>query len=114
MDNNSRKDLISQYKEREMTGGVYQIKNTTSGRLYLDATTDIASIRNRFEFSVKTGSCVYMKLQKDWAEHGAGSFTFETLEELKKTDTQTSASFKADVELLKSMWLEKMSGKDLY
>ena len=114
MEGNARKDLKSQYKDKEMIGGVYQIRNTKNGKLFLDAATDINSIKNRFEFSVKTGSCVNMKLQKDWAEQGAGIFAFDVLEEIKKTEAQSNAGFKADVELLREMWLEKLSGEDFY
>ena len=112
--NNVKKELQSQYKDRETIGGVYLIRNTMNNKLLLDATADLNSIKNRFEFSVKTGSCVYMKLQKDWVAQGSGQFVFEVLEELKKADTQTDASFKADIDLLKEIWLEKLSKEDFY
>lgn len=114
MESNDRKALSTQYKDREVIGGVYLIRNRQSNRLLVDSTADLSSIKNRFEFSVKTDSCVYMKLQKDWAELGGGSFSLEILEELRKNDSQTSAAFKADVDLLKEMWLEKLSGEDFY
>ena len=109
-----RKELQSQYKEREIVGGVYLVRNKLSNKLLLDAAADIQASKNRFEFSQKTGSCVYVKLQKDWLELGSSQFAFEVLEELKKSDTQTLAEFKADVELLKEMWREKLSGEDFY
>ena len=111
---NQKKELLSQYRERELIGGVYLIRNTEKNKLLIEATVDLNSIRNRFEFAKKTGSCVYMKLQKDWDEQGNGKFVFEALEELKKAETQTDAEFKADIELLKGLWLEKLSSEDLY
>lgn len=117
MENNgaSRKDLIRQYKERQKIGGVYLIRNTLNGKLLLDATTDLQGIRNRFEFARKTGSCVDLKLQADWDKQGGGgAFAFETLEELEKGEAQTEAGFKADIQLLKEMWLEKLGGGDFY
>ena len=113
-DIDSKKELQSQYKEREVTGGVYVIRNTLNNKLLCEISLELSSTRNRFEFSLKTGSCVSMKLQKDWAKQGSGQFVFEVLEELKKGDTQTDAQFKADLELLKEIWLEKLSNEEFY
>ena len=38
----------------------------------------------------------------------------EVLEELQKGDLQTDAEFKDDLVLLKSIWLDKLAGQDLY
>ena len=109
-----KKELQSQYSGREVTGGVYLIRNTVNNRILVNAATDLQSSRNRFDFAQKTGSCIDMKLQKDWAEHGSAAFAFEVLDELKKGETQTDAEFKADVSLLKEIRLEKMSEEDQY
>ena len=113
-DNKSKKELQGIYKEREIIGGVFSIRNTMNDKLFLDATTDLRGIKNRFEFSQKTGSCTHMKLQSDWNKYGGDIFVFEVLEELIKSSMQTNDEFKADVNLLKAMWLEKLSGKDFY
>jgi len=110
----SKKELQAQYKEREIVGGVYVIKNTLSNKILLKAATNLQGSKNRFEFSQKTGSCVDMKLQKDWNKDGGEQFVFEVLEELKKGETQTSKEFKDDIDVLKEIWLEKLSDKDLY
>ena len=113
-DNITKKELASQYKEREVVGGVCVIRNNKNNKILLETATDLQGSRNRFEFAKKTGSCVNLKLQRDWDEHGAPSFTFEVLEEIKKTDAQNSKEFKADVEALKEMWLEKLTDEVFY
>jgi hypothetical protein len=113
-DNNTKKEIIAQYKKREIIGGVYAIKNTLNNKLLLGAVTDLQGTVNRFEFSKKTGSCVDLKLQNDWNTQGGERFVFEILEELKKGETQTEAEFKADIDALKEMWLENLAGRDLY
>jgi hypothetical protein len=80
----------------------------------VDAAVDLQGGKNRFEFSQKTGSCVYIKMQKDWTGQNGNQFVFEVLEEMKKGESQTRAEFKADIDLLKEMWLEKLSGEDMY
>ena len=110
----SKKELQEAYKEREIVGGVFVIKNTLNNKLFLEATTDLNGAKNRFEFSQKTGSCTHMKLQGDWNKQGGGQFAFEVLEELVRSDSQTQDEFRADVNLLKELWLEKLSGRELY
>lgn len=113
-DRKSKKELKVQYKEREIVGGVYMIKNTLNGRILLKADTDLRGSKNRYDFSQKTGSCVDMILQADWNKEGGGIFVFEVLEELKKGETQTAHEFETDVNFLKEIWLDKLSDRDFY
>ncbi len=109
-----KKELKAQYKERQVIGGVFVIRNTATDKLFLDATTDLQGSKNRFAFAQQTGSCIDLKLQSDWAKQGAAAFALEVLEELEKSETQTSAEFSADVKCLKELWAEKLADKDLY
>ena len=110
----SKKELQAQYREREIIGGVCAIRNTQNNKILLEATVNLHSSKNRFEFSQKTGSCVYLKLQNDWNEQGGDTFVFEILEELKKSDTQSERDFKADVDLLLEIWRDKLLGTVFY
>lgn len=110
----TRREKKTQYKERKKTGGVFVIRNTAAGKALLLAAADLQGSRNRFEFAQKTGSCVDLKLQKDWAEQGGNAFAFEVLEELEKGETQTDAEFSKDIALLKEIWQEKLAGERLY
>lgn len=110
----SRKELQAQYREREVIGGVFAIRNLANGKLLVGTTADLPGSKNRFEFSQKTNSCTYLKLQSDWDRYGSEQFAFVVLEELKKGEMQTDEEFKADIDVLRDMWLEKLSGSDLY
>ncbi len=109
-----KKELKAQYKERKVIGGVFVIKNTATGKLFLDSTTDLQGSKNRFAFAQQTGSCVDLKLQSDWARYGKDAFALEVMEELVKSGTQTTSEFSADIKVLKDMWAEKLAGKELY
>ena len=113
-DKQTKKEIITEYKNREFIGGVYAIRNTLSNRLLVGASTDLQGIRNRFEFSQKTDSCVDMKLQSDWKQFGGSQFCFEVLDELKKSETQTMDEFQADIAALKEIWLDELAGHVLY
>jgi len=114
MDSSDKKKLQLQYKSKETIGGVFLIRNTTNNKILLDAATNLSSRKNRFEFSQKTGSCVEMKLQGDWSAQEGRQFVFEVLEELEKGKTQTNEEFKADIDFLKEIWLDKLSNEDFY
>ena len=115
MDKQSKKDLQAQYKEREIVGGVFIIKNTLKNKVYLDATLNLSAAKNRFELTSTMGSGVLNpKLQKDWSEQSGEGFVMEILDELKKSDTQTEDEFKADIKIIKQMWEEKLSGEVMY
>jgi len=112
--NTSRKELIQQYKERKVIGGVYIVRNTVNKKLFLASTTDLPGSKNRFEFAQNTGICVDLKLKKDWDAQNGGGFVFEALDEIEKGGTQTEAEFKADMKLLKEIWLEKLADETFY
>lgn len=114
MDNMKKEELRSQYKEREVIGGVYVIKNKMNNKLILLSALDIKSAKNRFQFVQSTGSCIHPKLQSDWLEYGSKAFEMNVLEELKKRDTQTQEEFKLDIDLLMEIWLEKLSDESFY
>jgi len=105
-----KKELKNQYKSRVKIGGVYVIKNVLLNKWYVDATPDLAAAKNRFKFF---GS-MHMKVERDYKAQNGEGFVFEVLEELEKGETQSDKEFKADLTVLKDMWLEKLSGQELY
>ena len=105
-----KKDAISQYKNRTQTGGVFAIKNTVLNKWHVDSTADIKAAQNRFAFFGST----HMKIAQDYAAQKGEGFVFEVLEALQKGELQTDREFKDDLALLKSIWLEKLAGQDMY
>ncbi|MBN2260624.1 MAG: GIY-YIG nuclease family protein [Clostridiales bacterium] len=110
----SRKEMAAEYKGKLTTGGVYAIKNTKNDKLLLDCTTDIVSMKNRFEFIKKTDTVFSMKLQEDWKKYGKEVFEFVIIEEIEQNEKQTKIEYKKDVELLKEIWVENMKENELY
>ena len=110
----NRKDMILEYKERPITGGVYKITNIANRKYILVADIDLQSAKNRFDFSVKYDSVVLLKLAKDWKEYGGNQFTFEILEEIEMKDSQGRKDFKEDLKILKNMWSERYDSTKSY
>lgn len=81
-----RKAAISAYKERKSVAGVYALRCTPSGEVWVGATLNLDKIWNRIAFSLTTGADPHRALQAAWSAHGKAGFTFETLERLEAED----------------------------
>jgi hypothetical protein len=112
MDKLSKKALKEQYKNRSVSGGVYFIKCSEGGLIWLRATMDLQGAKNRFIFSKSMDSCPENSMREAWLQFGADAFSFEVAEEIMKKDTQTEAEFSEDVNVLLEMWQEKEKGGD--
>ncbi len=114
MDKAQRKKLISDYKERPVTGGVFLIVNDVTGRVLLLAERDLQGSRNKFQFAQSTNLCAYGKLGEDWRKYGPEAFRFELLEELEKKPEQTPREFQEDLDTLAQLWREKLAEREFY
>lgn len=109
-----RREISRAYKERRQRGGVYTITNTQSGRYLLGHTADLASLRNHFQFAVKTGSAVHPRLRQDWAALGGVAFSLDVLEELEQGPEQSQADFMADLTALEQLCRDRLDADKAY
>lgn len=114
VEKNNRKELARAYRERKIVGGVYAIKNTANEKVLLAWDTDLQGSRNKFDFSVMTGSCPSMKLQKDWQSFGKDTFVFEVVEELEKKSEQTEREFCEDLMTLEELCRDRFDENLIY
>ncbi|MFA5528879.1 MAG: GIY-YIG nuclease family protein [Peptostreptococcales bacterium] len=103
----NRKEMVSEYKERTIVGGIYAIRNNLNNKTLLLSATDLHGCKNRFEFCQKLNNCTYIKLQQDWQKHGNSIFAFEILDQLEKKENQTEKQFKEEIKILYEIWKEK-------
>ncbi|MEP1152121.1 MAG: GIY-YIG nuclease family protein [Balneola sp.] len=109
----TRKELKEQYKQMEAPMGVFQIKNTSNGKVFIDHSTDLKSKWNRHTMELKFGSHKSKSLQKDWNEFGEGNFIFEVLSELERKDEE-NIDYNKELETLQELILEELSKDRLY
>lgn len=95
------------YKQNRPDMGVYQIRNTANGRIYVGSTTNLEGIRNSRLFQLRMGKVVFSReLQKDLDRFGAESFEFSVLEVLENAETGTKSD--RSLASLYVRWLEKL------
>lgn len=88
--------------------GVFQIRNTASGKIFVGSTLDLTAMFNRIRFQLFAGSHPNKALETDWRQLGSGKFAFEVLEEVAPRDDQ-SYDYSTDLEALEDLWLAKLA-----
>jgi hypothetical protein len=82
--NADRKAIKREYKESYRPAGVFQLRNTANGRIFVGSSPNLPAIFNRLRLQLEAGNYVMLpELQREWQAFGAGAFVFETLEELE-------------------------------
>ena len=103
----TRKELINEYKQMKFRMGVFQIRNTVNGKVFIESTPNLDAVWNRHHFELNFGSHRNKALQAEWKEFGAENFVYEILSELKQEDDNT-ANHQKELKLLEAMFIEEL------
>jgi len=103
---NRKQELKQLYKEVKTEAGVYQIRNTQNGKVWIEATNNLKTMNGK-QFMLKHGSHTSKALQKEWEQYGEEAFVFEVLEVLKKKNEPYFDVADA-LEKLEDKWLDKL------
>ncbi len=96
-----------EYKLSHRPMGVFQIRNLTNDKVFVDSSLNIPGKINRHRFTLNAGSFKSRSLQKDWNELGEASFEFETLAPVAPR-SDLNYDYAADVQFLEDLWLERL------
>jgi group I intron endonuclease len=102
-----RADLRRAYKETPRQAGIFQIKNTQSGKILLGSSTNLHGPLNKHRFMLSIGKHDNAALQSDWKQYGAAAFIFEILEIVKPND-DPAFNLEDELTLLEQIWIEKL------
>lgn len=83
MKSEDRKAAVAAYKKRKPEAGIFAVRCAASGQAWIGQTLNLDTVQNRIWFSLRVGSHANAELQSAWAQHGADTFSFESLETLK-------------------------------
>ncbi len=103
----TKKELKERYKRMRPEMGIFHIESKISGNRYLYTSNDLKSLINRFQFQLNMGSHPNRKLQDEWREQGADSFSIKVLERLEYDKDESKQDYSEDLELLKLIWEER-------
>ena len=111
--NAERKAIKREYKETYRAAGVYQLRNTTNGRVLVGSSANLPGIWNRLRMQLDAGMyAMYPELQQEWKEvGGTPAFVFEVLEELKAPEGP-GWDPREDLEALEKLYIEQLQPYD--
>ncbi|MDD5309762.1 MAG: GIY-YIG nuclease family protein [Deltaproteobacteria bacterium] len=102
----TRSDIKREYKETPKQAGVFAIRNTVNGKVYMGSSLNLHGPLNKHRFTLKMGSHRNTALQADWNAYGEDAFTFEILEVVKET-SEPGFCVDDELTLLEQIWIEK-------
>jgi hypothetical protein len=101
-----RSELKRLAKEIKTEAGIYQIRNTRNGKLFVESTRNLKTVNGKL-FALETGGFPDRVLQQEWNEFGKDAFVAEVLEVLEKPAEGYFDEADA-LEKLRAKWLEQL------
>ncbi|MBN1290219.1 MAG: GIY-YIG nuclease family protein [Candidatus Latescibacteria bacterium] len=111
MNSEKRAEIKTAYKMTHRQIGVYQIKNTENGKIFIGSSLNLQGRLNRHKFELTLGSDQNKKMQKDCQKYGIDKFSFDILECLDPSDDMNH-DYTDDLAALEALWLEKLNPYD--
>jgi hypothetical protein len=106
-----KKEKIKAYKQTIQPMGIYQITNTTNGKIFLGSAKDLRAKLNSQKFQLQNGVHPIRGMQSDFTAVGEEAFSFEVLDYLEP-QTDPTHDYTEDLNILKEMWLAKLQPYD--
>lgn len=101
-----REELKQLAKEIKTVAGVFQVKNTRNGKVWIDSSRNFKNM-NGIKFQLEMGGHRNKALQQEWNEFGGDAFSFDVLEVLEKKETGYFDE-KDELKKLKDKWLKEL------
>ena len=102
----TKKEIKQEYKEKVFPKGVFKIRNTVNGKIYVGGAMNLDNIWNSQKFKLNSGNHISKELQKEWNEFGEDKFVFEIVDVLKENPEKPTDE--NDVKQLEELYLEEL------
>ncbi len=103
----AHKQLREEYKQKKFKIGVFQIRNTINGKIFVGSSVNLDAIWNRINVELKFGGHRNVTLQNEWNEFGEENFKFEIVSELQQTDGD-NVDYSKEVKKLEAMFIDEL------
>ncbi|AOZ92712.1 GIY-YIG nuclease family protein [Paenibacillus crassostreae] len=123
MDQQRRKQLVEEYQQQPRKMGVYQIRNLTNHKIWIESSLNLYGAYNKDVFILNMGNHDCVALQLDWKVYGEQQFEMEILEQVKLEEGEsligmiplnvpinhpTNKKYKKELQKLEQKWLDKL------
>jgi len=107
----SRRQIAEEFKERKVPQGIYAIRCTATGDVWVGSSTNLNAAQNSQWFQLRGGLHRSASLQQSWTHHTEQVFAFEVLE---KFDEDVSPLLLNDLlRSKKKTWVETLQAQAL-
>jgi len=103
----TKNELKEEYNLIKPKIGVFQIRNTVNGKIYIESSVNLDKIWNRHHAELKAGGHRNLSLQKDWNEFGESNFKYEILSEIKQEENK-GADYAKEAKQLAKMFIDEL------
>ena len=111
LSNEEKKLAVQQYKERKPAIGIFAIRCTATGRVWVGAARNLDAAHNANWFTLRTGAHRERALQAEWTAQGEPAFTYEILEKL--ADDITALAIPDQLRERKQHWMSNLNAPGL-
>ena len=105
---NARKKLKEEYKQRKNRMGVFQIRNTVNGKIFVGSSLNFDAIWNRTKMELNFGNHRNPVLQNEWKLFGEANFKYEILSEVVQKD-EDRIDYNKEVKTLEGMFIAELN-----
>ncbi|CAN5392990.1 hypothetical protein BH11BAC3_BH11BAC3_02800 [soil metagenome] len=105
---NARKKLKEEYIQKKNRMGVFQIRNTVNGKIYIGCSLNLEAIWNRNKMELNFGNHRNSVLQNDWKLLGEANFKYEILSEVVQKD-EDRIDYNKEVKTLEAMFITELN-----
>jgi hypothetical protein len=103
----TRKELKEEYLQMKFKMGVFQIRNSVNGKVFVGSSLDLKAIWHAQKLQLEVGMHQNTDLQKDWKEFGPENFCYEVLEEIHES-IEKPIDYKKEIKALEEMIIEEL------
>jgi hypothetical protein len=107
----ARKELVRQYKEIKVQAGIYAVRCTASGRVWVGPSRNLKATKNGLWSGLQAGFHRETSLQAEWTAKGVEAFEYEALEVLSE-DVHPLNVFGVLKEM-KAKWVARLNAEPL-
>lgn len=105
MNDTSKKQIIEEYKQREIEMGIIRIYNTITEYCFVDISNNLYKPFEGIKFQLELGRFKSKQLQKDWNTYGQETFKFDVVKKLKIDEGATNKQNKDDLKEFLQLWI---------
>ena len=103
----SQKQIKEEYKFKKFQMGVFQIRNTVNGKIYVGSSLNLDAIWNRNKMELNFGNHRNSVLQSEWILFGAANFKYKILSEVVEKE-EDRIDYNKEVKTFEGMFIEAL------